>query len=97
MDFGLPQHILTGASASAHLRQLVTPIDDRASSIWSFQRIQGRSLSRLPQIPHQIPISQEYPPPYERHGRVSVAAEYIVEELIQLTFESEVEIITNSH
>ena len=33
------------------LRQLVLPIDDTASSIWSFQRIQGRTLRRLPQIP----------------------------------------------
>ena len=35
----------------ARLQQLDTPIDDRASSIWSFQRIQGRPLRRLPQTP----------------------------------------------
>ena len=34
----------------AHLRQFVTPIDDRTSSIWSFEGIQGRPLRRLSQI-----------------------------------------------
>ena len=35
----------------ARLRQLVAPIVDRSSSIWSFQRIQGCPLRRLTQIP----------------------------------------------
>ena len=26
--------------------------------------------------PHQIPVSPEHPPPYERDGRASAAAEY---------------------
>ena len=34
----------------ARLRQLVTPIDDRTSLIWSLQWIQGGSLRRLPEI-----------------------------------------------
>ena len=42
-DIGLPQQILTGASAYF----AVTSIHDRASSIWSFQRMQGRPLRRL--------------------------------------------------
>ena len=49
MDFDLPQHILPGASAFCAL----TPVgytNDRASSIWSFQQIQGRPLCRLLQI-----------------------------------------------
>ena len=54
------------------LRRLVTPIDDRPSSISPFQRIQGRPLPRLP----QIPVLPEQPLPYERHGRASVAAGY---------------------
>ena len=32
------------------LRQLITAVDNRASSIWSFQRIQGRPLGRIAQI-----------------------------------------------
>ena len=35
----------------SRVRQLVTPIDDRASPIWTFQRIYGRPLRQLPQIP----------------------------------------------
>ena len=41
--------------AATHLsrqpRQLAIPIDGRASQIWFIQRIQGRPLRRLPQIP----------------------------------------------
>ena len=47
----MPQHILPGASASCAPTPVVAPIDDRTSSIWSFQRIQGRPLRRFPQIP----------------------------------------------
>ena len=47
--------------------------------------------------PHQIPVSLEHPPSYERHGRASVVAEYyrntlhnvyVDEKLIQLTIEA---------
>ena len=43
-DFGLLNIFFQAPPLLARLLQLVTPIDDRASSIWSFQCIQGRPL-----------------------------------------------------
>ena len=50
-DFGLLLISFQAPLLLARLRQLVTLINDRASSIWAFQRIQGRPLRWLPQIP----------------------------------------------
>ena len=33
-------------------------------------------LADFRRSPHQIPVSPEYPPPYEQHGRASAAAGY---------------------
>ena len=48
--------------------------------------------------PHQIPVSSEHPPPYERHARASDinTLHNVVEELIELTVISNAEIIANS-
>ena len=57
------------------LHQLVTSIDERASSICSFQRIQNRSLRRIPLIVTLNTHLAGASFPYERHGRASTAAE----------------------
>ena len=76
----------------ARLRQVVTPIDDRSSSIWSFQKIQGRPLRRLPHIPAlNTRLARE------RNGRANVLHTYVVAVLIHLIVGSEAETIANQH
>ena len=69
-----------------------------------FQRIQGRPLRQLPQIPSSYTRLAEAFPSYERYGRASAAADifmlhnvYIAEELIHLIIESNAGIIANLH
>ena len=49
--------------------------------------------------PHQIPVSLEHPPPFERHGRARAAAGYKYADMLLRgsTVGSDAEIIAKSH
>ena len=71
----------------APLRQLVTPFDDRAFSIWSFQRKQGRPLRRLPQMPCRRSIllhSNDMTKPAQPMHVNTLHNVYVVEKFMQL-------------
>ena len=69
-------HPSCSALLLARLPHLVTPIDNMASSIWSFQRKRSRPIRWLRQI--SVSFSFDSPAhslPFERHGRSYSAAE----------------------
>ena len=91
-DFGLPQHILPGASA------LCAP-----TPVGYTNRCKVVLFADFRKSPHQILVSPEHSPPYKRHGRASPADintlhnVNVVEELLQPTVGSDAEIIAKLH
>ena len=79
------------------LRQLATPIDGRASSIWCFQRIQDRLLCRLPYIQRNLLHSNDMAKSAQLLDISTLYNVFVVEELIQLTVGSVAEITANSY
>ena len=83
---------------------LVIPIDDRASSIWFFQRIRlsssptsADSLIKYPSRRSILLHTNDMAEPAQPLNINTLYNVYVVEELLQLTIESNVEIIANSH